>query len=123
LKLQELIDIYRNDSRLQQMVEDLKLYDEYRIRLKGLAGSSLSLISAAVLKELPHTHLFILSDKESSAYFFNDLENLFGEHSLDYNKRKILFYPASYKNSLVQYTAYPLSKGSAKKPDNTFGGY
>ncbi|MCD4680380.1 MAG: transcription-repair coupling factor [Bacteroidales bacterium] len=79
------------------MLEELKLYEEHRIQLKGLVGSSIALVTAAVFKELPLTHLFILPDKESCAYFFNDLENIFGEQSLDYNKKKILFYPASYK--------------------------
>lgn len=97
MKVQELIDLYRNDTRTQQIIEELKLYAEHNIQIRGLVGSSLALIGASVFRDLSVTHLFVLPDKESAAYFFNDLENLFEEQKLDYNKRKILFYPTSYK--------------------------
>jgi transcription-repair coupling factor (superfamily II helicase) len=65
---------------------------EIRIHLKGLLGSSKSLIAAATAAQVPGNHIFILTDKEEAAYFFNDLENLFP------NEKHIVFYPASYRS-------------------------
>lgn len=98
LKIKELLDLYKNDDRTQQVLEGLNLYAQHRVHLYGLIGSSTSIFSAAVFNAIPATHLYISTDKESAAYLYNDLENLFGEHSLDYNKKKILFYPSSYKH-------------------------
>ncbi|HJX70805.1 MAG TPA: transcription-repair coupling factor, partial [Bacteroidales bacterium] len=66
-----------------------------RFGLKGLAGSSKSVFSSAVMRKMKGTHLFILPEKEDAAYYFNDLVNLLGE-------KNILFFPSSYKRS-VQY--------------------
>ncbi len=60
------------------------------ISLRGLAGSSLSFISAATIQSLRGNHLFILPEKEEAAYFLNDLEHLI-------DKENILFFPASFK--------------------------
>ncbi|RLD53415.1 MAG: transcription-repair coupling factor, partial [Bacteroidetes bacterium] len=68
-----------------------------RIHLKGLTGSSRALLTSAMYRQLETNHLIILQDKESSAYFFNDLESIFGEKGLNFHKKKILFYPTSYK--------------------------
>ena len=68
-----------------------------RYSIKGLCGSALSLVANAVIKQSHGIHLFILSDKEKAAYFYNDLENLAGEADFDYGNKNILFYPTSYK--------------------------
>lgn len=64
---------------------------EIRIHWKGLIGSSKSIAAASVCEQVPGNHLFILEDKESAAYFLNDLEQLYPEN------KHILFYPASYR--------------------------
>jgi transcription-repair coupling factor (superfamily II helicase) len=66
-----------------------------RYFLKGLAGSSKSVFSSAVIRRVKGIHLFILPEKEEAAYYFNDLVQLLGE-------KGILFFPSSYKRS-VQY--------------------
>ncbi len=68
-----------------------------RLHLKGLVGSARAFFGTAVFHQLRSNLLFILPDKESAAYFYNDLENLSGERSLNYNKKKVLFFPTSYK--------------------------
>lgn len=65
--------------------------------LKGLTGSSKALYSSAIVDKVGGQHLIVCTDKESAAYFYNDLENLFEERNLDYNKKQVLFYPTSYK--------------------------
>ena len=69
--------------------------DGKRFFLKGLAGSSKSVFSSAVIRKIKGLHLFILTEKEEAAYYYNDLVHLLGE-------KNILFFPSSYKRS-VQY--------------------
>ncbi|MBN2212836.1 MAG: transcription-repair coupling factor [Bacteroidales bacterium] len=66
-----------------------------RFALKGLAGSSGSVFTSAVIRRIKGIHLFILPEKDDAAYYYNDLVSLLGEHN-------ILFFPSSYKRS-VQY--------------------
>ena len=51
----------------------------------------------------------ICASKEDAAYFYNDLEALFGEREMDYSKKQILFYPTSYKRPY-----------EPERPDNTY---
>ncbi|PIY34106.1 MAG: hypothetical protein COZ08_03730, partial [Bacteroidetes bacterium CG_4_10_14_3_um_filter_42_6] len=39
----------------------------------------------------------VVPDKEQAAYFYNDLERLLSDSDTDYNLKKVLFYPTSYK--------------------------
>lgn len=54
-------------------------------------------------------HLVICASKEDAAYFYNDLEALFGEREIDYSKKQILFYPTSYKRPY-----------EPERPDNSY---
>lgn len=65
--------------------------------LRGLAGSGASVLAASVLMAVKKPALCILPDHEAAAYFYNDLENLFGEQGKGYEDRSILFFPSSYK--------------------------
>ena len=67
------------------------------IALQGMAGSAPAVIAASVIKQSRKSFLFILSERESAAYFFNDLENLLGERDLSYENRNIFLFPASFK--------------------------
>jgi transcription-repair coupling factor (superfamily II helicase) len=60
------------------------------VHLKGLSGSSSSLIASMFFQQKKRLSVFILDDKETAAYFLNDLENLVGQ-------KYVLFFPSSYK--------------------------
>ena len=64
--------------------------NENNTLLKGLVGSSLSFVISSIFSKKSTSILFILEDKDTAAYHFNDLEKL--------NNNKVLFYPESYKN-------------------------
>lgn len=64
------------------------------IHLKGMNGSSLSLFSANAIQNLPGIHVFLIPDKEESAYLYNDLANILDEE-------QIIFFPSSYKKSIA----------------------
>jgi transcription-repair coupling factor (superfamily II helicase) len=68
-----------------------------RIRAVGLVGSSAALAVAAVFESAGRNQFVILQDKESAAYFLNDLENLFEELNAGFSDKKVLFFPSSYK--------------------------
>ena len=61
----------------------------FRLHLRGLVGSSRSLVAAAVFGHTVQTHLVLLPDKESAAYFFNDLQQILGD--------RVYYFPSSFK--------------------------
>ncbi|MBQ7984379.1 MAG: hypothetical protein IJ250_01940 [Bacteroidales bacterium] len=69
-----------------------------KVTINTLAGSSYAfLIAGAINLTKQFNHLIILPDKESAAYFANDLEEIFDERDLDYTQKSVLFFPATSK--------------------------
>jgi transcription-repair coupling factor (superfamily II helicase) len=86
----ELIKVYSELTEVEATANELQILGS-RIHWSGLNGASRAILSAALCKQVPGNHLFILNDKEEAAYFLNDLENLFP------NESNVLFYPASFR--------------------------
>jgi transcription-repair coupling factor (superfamily II helicase) len=88
--------IYSRSEKVQEIVRNIKEYKE-PFYIKGLSGSSLSLISS-VTCELTEdfTHIFLFEDKQKAAYFYNDLERYYNDSEIDYNEKHVLFYPSSF---------------------------
>ena len=61
--------------------------DPQRFHIKGLAGSSASLLASAVTDDQLFDQIIILNDREEAAYFFNDMESFCPD-------QKILFFPS-----------------------------
>lgn len=97
MTIRDLIQIYKNDERVLSMVSLLSQEEKHRLVIKGMVGSFKSLLAAACIQSYSGDHLFILSNQEDAAYFYNDLEKLFEESGLDFSRKNILFFPASYK--------------------------
>ena len=70
------------------------------IQLKGIVGSSKAFVSAAVFTSVSRLHFHILPDKESAAYFYNDLEQILNDRDVETEKKQVLFFPSSFKNTL-----------------------
>jgi len=66
------------------------------LHITGLSGSSPALVAAGVLADSSESHVFVLPDKETAAYFQNDLNNFLEGGST-------LFFPSSYKRSVQYY--------------------
>ena len=92
-----LLASFTGDQRIVNAAELLKNGEKQRLVLKGLMGSSASVTTAAMHKLVPSVHLVVLSDKENAVYFCNDLENLLGDTDENFHRRRVLFYPTSYK--------------------------
>ncbi|WP_425076223.1 transcription-repair coupling factor [Psychroserpens sp. S379A] len=73
-------------QNLQTAIAKSKL----KLHLKGLVGSSFSLIISEAFKTAERPFLLIFNDKEEAAFYLNDLEVLI-------NDKDVLFYPGSYR--------------------------
>ncbi|HBZ67233.1 MAG TPA: transcription-repair coupling factor [Bacteroidales bacterium] len=93
----ELIDIYRNNSRVKDIVAGLQAGTASRLHVTGLKGSALPMVAAAIHSITQGIHVLIIDDKEKAAYTFNDMEQLFDERELPFDKRRILFFPTAYR--------------------------
>ncbi|MDG3583017.1 transcription-repair coupling factor [Galbibacter pacificus] len=87
--LNQVISTYK-ESLQQQKLGSSVAQTQNNIYLKGLVGSSLSIIMANAFKEASLPFLAIFNDKEEAAYHLNDLEQLIGD-------KDVLFYPGSYR--------------------------
>ena len=104
---EKILDYYLNSPNVRRL-KDL-LDANVHISCLGLIGSSRAYVVAAA-SEIEGGHSFVIcGDKEKAAYFYNDLENIYGEKDADYSKKRVLFYPTSYKRPY-----------EPEKPDNTY---
>ena len=88
----ELLSLYTSDSFIKLLAAPLgevPSVEPQRLQVKGITGSLDAVIASAVYKLTGGSHIYVATDREEAAYFFNDLQNL-----LD---REILFFPMSYK--------------------------
>ena len=89
-KITSIQNRYEKSAKINQIAESLTV-PEQKIHVKGLMGSSLSFVTQALFSKTENPLLLILEDKEVSAYYLNDLEQLI-------NDQDVLFYPGSYRN-------------------------
>ncbi len=92
MKINDLKSLYISSEGVKKVISYLQ-GNTKRIHLSGLSGSSDAFIAHAVSTNMGGNHLIVLSDKEESAYFYNNLENIID------NERgtTLLFYPGSYR--------------------------
>jgi len=98
MNIKDFLKYYHSYKPLQEIVKAMDAEDKH-LQLKSLFGSSKAVISKAVQDLSPAISLFILPDKESAAYFLNDLEQLSSEIGKKLSQKKILFYPTAYKRA------------------------
>lgn len=97
MEIAAVIQKYIHSEKAGQLLSHLQSFVQGSIQLIGLSGSAKSLFMAAIYDQLQENHLVVLPDKESAAYFLNDLESIFNEVGNNYHKKKVLFFPTSYK--------------------------
>ncbi|MBN2350631.1 MAG: transcription-repair coupling factor [Bacteroidales bacterium] len=91
----DIVKEYYHRPEIGSLIEEIGGKKGSKFFLSGLSGSSKSLLASAVVKKIGGFHLFLFSEKEEAAYFYNDLTNLLDNDSC-------IFLPSSYKRS-VQY--------------------
>ncbi len=88
-----LLDLYTNNTTVKQVLENLQTITDAKITLKGLAGSSASIVLSSIFKNINRNVFCILDDKEEAAYFYNDVVKVL-------KKESVLFFPSSYKRNV-----------------------
>ncbi|MEI6457114.1 MAG: transcription-repair coupling factor, partial [bacterium] len=96
----DLLSIYSRDPRCLEIITAIRQEERVRLRLRGMVGSAGAFVAAAVARQVKGVHLFVLPDRESAAYFFNDLEQIHGEKEVKPEKRQVLFFPSSFKRGI-----------------------
>jgi len=82
-------ETYKQTLQLQNLREAIAKKASHA-HLKGLTGSSLSIVVSELFKSSEQPFLMVFDDKEEAAYYLNDLEHLI-------NDKDVLFYPGSYR--------------------------
>lgn len=88
--MQKILELYRDDERIQQLAETLNAETPARLQLLGMRGAQESFVLMGTYLNLPQNHLVIANDKEEAAYIQNNLASLF-------DKKPVRFFPDSFK--------------------------
>ena len=94
MNLQELLNRFRNDTRLFQLADRITLSQPQHIYCKDLQGSSPAFVITGIFQHESCSqlnHVVVCEDSESAAYLHNTLESL--TDALD-----IFYFPSSFKN-------------------------
>ncbi|MCF6367088.1 MAG: transcription-repair coupling factor [Bacteroidales bacterium] len=105
MKLPEIAYKYSEHPAFSKVNNLINGNETQNIHLKGLVGSSSGMFASEIIKLQKKSYLFILSDKEKAAYFQNDLKELLPG-------KDILFFPSSYKRSVIKSTSAKFDDGS-----------
>ncbi len=87
MKPADLLSLFKKHPLVKEIVSSFS--EPIRLHLQGLVGSSRSLVTAAAFEETTLTHLVLLPDRESAAYFFNDLQQILAD--------RVYYFPSSFK--------------------------
>lgn len=92
-----LLEYYKNKDTIKSIMAYHDETEQLRLHLNGLTGSAGSVVVASVFTQKEPLYLIILTEREEAAYFFNDIENLLGEQETSFHKKRVLFYPTTYR--------------------------
>jgi transcription-repair coupling factor (superfamily II helicase) len=103
LKVSDFLRLYRLDPDVQTLTarlhrvaklaaNDTPDQSANRVQLRGLVGSQDAVVAAAVAHG-PHSHVFILHDKDEASFFLADLQHLLPDGP------EVLLFPSSYKRA------------------------
>lgn len=96
--MKELLKRFSSNSNLRSILLEATK-PKSRLSLKGLSGSSFAFYASSLINNTQEfTHVFVFPEKDEAGYFLNDIEEIFGEKTLEYSDKNILFYPRSYKH-------------------------
>ena len=90
MKLEDLLDLYQNDSRIAELSRDIMAQPGIKLQTAKMPGALASLTCASLYKNTSTPQFIVLNDKEEAAYFLNDLEKLIAD-------QVVFFYPGSYR--------------------------
>lgn len=89
VNIRDIIHRYKDDPRTSQLAKTFNSAKNPRVHLKGLVGSSDTMLAVALYFLEHKPAVFVLPDREEAAYFLSDIENLL--------QKEVLFFPASFR--------------------------
>jgi transcription-repair coupling factor (superfamily II helicase) len=92
LERKDFRNLFKKHDLLNELCQLLNTPGE-KIHLQGLVGSSRSILTGLLSKEIQKTFVICLNDRDEAAYFYDDLNMLSPEAA-------VLFFPSSYKHSV-----------------------
>lgn len=92
MEIKELVRFYETESITERLLEKIEAKPQ-PLYLKGLKGSSPAMLMGALLNKTNNTFLVVENDKEEAAYLYNDLQQIIGEHAVE-------FLPSSFQRSI-----------------------
>jgi transcription-repair coupling factor (superfamily II helicase) len=90
LKLEDLFDLYKGDSRVSEISRDVMAQPGIKLQTANMPGALASLTFDSVYRNTETPQFIVLNDKEEAAYFLNDIEKLITD-------QVVFFYPGSYR--------------------------
>lgn len=118
MKSTEFLKYFQQHPKYAAVEKALQGGEEH-LFLKGMVGSATAVMLASLFDQAgKQQHLVVLPDKEQAAYFYNDMEALLADAGLDHNKKRVLFYPTTYKRPYEPEkldSAYELSRTEVLK--------
>ena len=91
MNFEDLLSKFKKDPRTTQILDTIA-ESQQRLHLQGLAGSAGAFIAETIFRKSRNSHVFVLEDSISAAYFHNDLVSLI-------ENKDIFFFPDSFKKS------------------------
>lgn len=95
--MEKLINNFAGQAGYNSIIAELSAIGKSVVAAKGLAGSAKSILASCVFKNRNGVNIFVMTDKETAAYFYNDLYNII-------QTEQILFFPSSYKRNVQTQT-------------------
>ena len=93
MKIENILALYKNLQATQECANYLVSNEIARVNISNLSGSSRPLFAAACALLTEQLHVFVLPDKESAAFFYGDLEQIFQEEDTDFSQKQAVFFP------------------------------
>ncbi len=94
MELVELLKYYTSHPSVTGLSKRISENKKGKWGIRGLTGSSASVVFASAYQIRPFSSLFILNDRDEASYFYDDLCALGMEENL-------LFFPSSYKRNVI----------------------
>lgn len=99
MTIKDILKIYEQSAKMQHVANVLTQQEACRVHLHGLKGSAKAFYMSAIARAVPRMQVCVLPDKESAAFFYGDLEQIYEEQDKDFKSRKVLFFPAKIDSS------------------------
>ncbi|MCU0422866.1 MAG: transcription-repair coupling factor [Bacteroidia bacterium] len=90
MNLQQLLGVYGQSDKYQQLATALNSLNPQVVHLKGLIGSIDAILSATYYFQHKRSQLFVFNNQEDARYFYADIENLL-------EGKTVLYLPPSYR--------------------------